>query len=183
MKKTIIVLLWTTVSMLTMAQNGGQANENNYGRLTYLGYENGHYVLELANKQACGVDFHLQWLHKDTTIFVGKQAAITIQLPGGAIGNLKIKARPLYKCGSSGGDMGQLEIITPAALPVTFVSVTAPRVSDTEFMVTWHISNPVNVNTYRVQTSSDGLTWQEAGLVWPGQENRYKVKINLATKK
>lgn len=164
-----------------MAQNGGQDNENNYGKLMYLGYDGGHYVLDLTNKQACGVDFHIKWLSADSTIFVPAHETITIQLPGAAVGNSKIKAKPLYRCGSSGGDMGQLEVITPASLPVTFVSVNAPRISDTEFNVTWEIANPVNIKEYRIQRSKDGVNWETITILWPDQRSKYSIKVNLAS--
>lgn len=183
MKRTILAVWLTIFTLAAFAQGGVQVAQDQYSKLNYIGYDGGHYVIEVTNKQACGVDFQITWLGQDTSTYIAAMATRTLQLPDPYIGNMAIRSQPLYRCGTSGGIDTYLEVTVPNALPVTFVSITAPRISDTEFMVTWHVADPVNVKEYRIQTSKDGLVWQDAAIVWPGQEAIYKVKINLATKK
>lgn len=165
-----------------MAQNGGQYAENNFGKLVYSGYSNGHYVLDCTNKQTCGVDFHFTWLDEDTTIYIPQSSTVIVHLPCPYIGNLNIKCKPLYKCGGSGGDMGWLEVTSPLSLPVKFKSITTERISGTEFWVNFSIADPVNVKQYNIQTSADGITWHTSTILWPDQRTNYSIKLNLTSK-
>ena len=178
--KYILPLLLAIMPLYINAQNGGQHNENKTGALQYTGYESGHYVLELTNKQSCGVDFLVKWLGKDTTIYI--QGTQTIQLPGAPKGNEKIKAKPLYKCGSSGGDMGWLEICTPVSLPITFKSIRAEKVGARKVKIIFDVADASDVNTYNIQVSADGINYKTVTILFPDEvkPNRtYTVTVNL----
>jgi hypothetical protein len=162
--------------------NGGQDGENNYGKLQYVGYESGYYVLELTNKQGCGIDFTVKWLKKDTTIYVPGNSTITIQLPGTAKNNEKIKAKPLYKCGTSGGDMGWIEIISPSNLPVTFKSIRCESIGKKQVKVIFEVADLLNVDVFYVEASLDGDEYKTAALVFPDEitpNKTYSVIVNL----
>lgn len=178
--KIILPVLLAIMPLYINAQNGGQHNDNKFGNLQYIGYEGGHYLLELTNKQNCGVDFHITWLGKDTTIYItGTQ---TIQLPGAAKGLEKMKAKPLNKCGSSGGDMGWLEIVTPLSLPITFKSVRAEKIGARKVKVIFDVADVSGVNTYNIQVSADGINYKTVTIVFPDEvkpNRQYSVTINL----
>jgi hypothetical protein len=162
--------------------NGGQANENNFGKLVYNGHENGYYVLELTNKQGCGIDFDVKWLKKDTTIYVPANGTKVIQLPGAAKNDEKIKAKPLYRCGTSGGDMGWIEVETSTSMPVTFKSIRCERLDKKKVKVTFEVADLLNVNVFYVETSLDGKEYKTGALVWPDAGNpntQYSVTVNL----
>lgn len=137
-------------------------SENAYGSLQYIGYEAGYYALELTNKQSCGVDFYTQWLGNDTTIFVIGGTTKTIQLPGAPKANEKFTSMPLNRCGSSGGDLGQLEIITPIALPVTFKYIRVENSGLKQLTVYFEVSEASGVDVYYIQVSKDGLQYTNA---------------------
>lgn len=167
---------------IVKAANGGQNNENNFGKLDYVGYSNEAYVLNLTNKQQCGVDFQIKWLSKDTTIYVPGSSVKAIQLPGAAKGGENIKARPLYKCGSSGGDLGWIEVESPVSLPVTFKSITAQEISPNKVLVSFEVADVSGVNQYNIQLSTDGKTYKNVGIIWPDANNpnrKYSITISL----
>lgn len=162
--------------------NGGQFAENNYGKLEYKGYSSGEYIMDLSNKQPCGIDFEVTWLGKDSTIFINGLSSKTIQLPGIAKGGEKIKAKPLYKCGSSGGDMGFIEVESPISLPVTFKSIRTEEVSDNKIRVIFDVTDLLNISVFNVQLSTDGKDYKTAAMVFPDevQPNRqYSVTLTL----
>lgn len=167
---------------IVKAVNGGQDGENEYGKLEYAGYSGGHYILNLTNKQSCGVDFTISWLGYDTTIYINGLTTKTIQLPGAAHGNEKIRAKPLYRCGSSGGDMGQLEVITPVSLPVTFKYIRAESVGSNQVKVSFEVSEANGVDVYWIQISKDGKTYINAFKVESDKvsvNKIYSVIVNL----
>lgn len=163
-----------------MAQNGGQSPDNKYAKLEYRGYSGGLYSLELTNKQNCGVDFQVEWLNKDTTIYVvGTQI---IQLPGAAAGMKKIKAKPLYRCGSSGGDLGWVEIETPASLPVKFTFYRVEQINETQVKVIFEIAEARNLNRFVIKVRANNGEFKPVMVLFPDEiepNRRYSVKIDL----
>lgn len=163
-------------------KNGGQSNDNEFGNLIFAGYSGGYYVLELKNKQACGIDFDVSWLKKDTTIYVPASSTKTIQLPGVAKGHEKIKAKPLYRCGTSGGDLGWMEIITPESLPIKFKSIRWEEVGNKQLRITFDVAEVSGINVLNVQLRLNTGEWKYVREVFPEetQANRqYAVTISL----
>jgi len=150
---------------IVKAVNGGQYEENAFGKLEYAGYSSGHYVLTITNKQTCGIDFRVEWLGKDTTIYVTGSAVKTIHLPGAAKGNEKLKCKPMYQCGSSGGDMGWLEVISPESLPVIFKYITAQNAGNGSITVSFEVSEASGVDVYWIQISKDGISYVNVAMV------------------
>lgn len=175
-------ILLSALLALSVYAATAQVSENTFARLAYTGYSGTHYVLDVTNKQACGVDFYLTWLGNDTTLFIAANATRTVQLPGPAVGNSPIATTPLNRCNGSGG-VTSIEITTPSALPVTFVSVSAPRISDNQFMITWQVANPVDVKLYNIQHSLDGLHWETITVFFPDNSNKFSVPVKLSNGK
>lgn len=164
------------------AKNGGQAGSNEFSSLTYVGYSGGRYVVELTNKQACGIDFDLSWLKKDSTIYVLGNTTATIQLPGAPKGNEKIKAKPLYRCGTSGGDLGWVEVVTPESLPIKFKSIRWEQVGEKQLRVTFDVAEVSGINVLNVQLRLNTGEWAYRGVVFPEEtqaNKQYSVIINL----
>lgn len=163
-------------------KNSGQSNTNEFTNLTFEGYSGGYYALYLQNKQACGIDFSVQWLDKDTTIYVPGSTTNVIQLPGAPKGHEKIKAKPLYRCGTSGGDMGWVEIITPENLPIKFKSIRWEEVGKKQLRITFDVAEVSGINVLNVQVRLNTGEWKNVAVVFPEetQPNRqYSVTINL----
>ncbi len=55
MKLTILICALLPVFSMAQTGNGGQSAENNFGKLEYVGYSSGQYVLNVTNKQSCTV--------------------------------------------------------------------------------------------------------------------------------
>lgn len=144
------------------AVNGGQYSENEFGSLEYAGYSNGLYTINVTNKQLCGIDFTITWLNEDTTVYINGGATRTIQLPGVPKADEKIRCKPLYRCGSSGGDMGFLEVVTPVSLPVTFKYIRAEYVDSHHARVSFEISETSGIDVYYIQVSTDGIHYTNA---------------------
>lgn len=156
-------------NVATYAQaNGGQEAENSLSKILYAGYSGGFYMLKITNKQSCGIDFKVSWLGKDTAIFVPALTESLFYLPGAALGGRKIKAAPLYKCGSSGGDLGWLEIETPIALPVRFTSMHVEPVPGDKHLlnVFFTIADwDETTNVFNIQLSLDGKNYKQVKTI------------------
>lgn len=165
-------------------KNGGQSNDNQMGTLYYAGYSSGFYVLDLTNKQPCGIDFDLNWLGKDTTIYIPGSSTKTIQLPGAAKGGMKIKAKPLYKCGSSGGDLGWLEVVTPESLPIKFKSIRTEEIKgeSDKLKVIFEVEESEPGTVFRVQLSVNNGSFKTIKTIELDKVNpnrTYSVTISL----
>ena len=163
-------------------KNGGQSGTNEFASLTYVGYSAGLYIVELTNKQACGIDFDLSWLKKDSTVYVLGNTTATIQLPGAAKGNEKIKAKPLYRCGTSGGDLGWVEVTTPESLPIKFKSIRWEEVGEKQLRVIFDVTEVSGINVLNVQLRLNTGEWTYRGVVFPEEtqaNKQYSVIIDL----
>lgn len=162
--------------------NAVQANSDEFAALTYIGYSGGYYVLDLQNKQTCGIDFSVQWLGKDTTIFVGANATKTIQLPGAPKGNEVISAKPLYTCNSSGGDLPAVEITTPTSLPIKFKGIRWEEIGNGKLKIIFDVAECSGINVFNVQLRIADGTYKNVGVVFPDDTKpnaTYTLTINL----
>jgi hypothetical protein len=162
--------------------NGGQKGTNEFASLTFIGYSGGFYFVDLTNIQPCGIDFSVQWLGKDTTIYVPGNTTQLVQLPGAARGNEIIKAKPLYRCGTSGGDMGWVEVVSPESLPIKFKSIRWEEVGKNQLRITFDVAEVSGINVLNVQLRLNTGEWKNVAVVFPEetQPNRqYSVTINL----
>lgn len=176
--KTLLLLL-ICAPIFCLAQNGGQYAENDFGKLEYLGYQNGNYTVKITNKQTCAVSIKTTWLSKDTTFGVNGSTTITVQLPGS--GSITIKSKPLTRCAGY-GDMGWLEISTPASLPITFKSIRTEKLGPNKVKVIFDVADVSGVNTYNIQLSTDGINYKNIAVVFPDdtQPNKtYTIIVNL----
>lgn len=163
-------------------KNGGKSGSNEFVSLSFVGYSGGFYFVDLANLQACGIDFSVQWLGKDTTIHVPANTKQLVQLPGAARGNETIKAKPLYRCGTSGGDMGWVEVVSPESLPIKFKGIRWEEVGKKQLKIVFDIAEVSGINVLNVQLRLNTGEWKNVGVVFPEEtqaNKQYSIIINL----
>lgn len=190
--KKIIVLLLAALPILTFAQsgNGGQSAEDSYGKLVYMGYSSGNYVLQVTNKQSCTVSIEIKVLSLDTTISVAGGATITATLPGAAVSGTKITSKPLSQCPDSpSGNMGPLEVFSPQNLPIQFTSFTVTREagdpSKVDVVFTYEfVGDQTTPDHFNIKVSRDAdiKTFQTVSILWPTDAipgKPYKIVIDL----
>lgn len=173
-------------NVATYAQaNGGLSDNNELSELSYMGYSGGYIMVKLKNKQGCGIDFSINWFDKDTTLYVAAFVDSIVYLPAAALGGKKIKSKPLYKCGNSGGDLGWLEIETPISLPIHFTSIRTESMPGNKEWVKLYFTVEEcdkTVEAFNVQLSRDGKNYKQVGVVFPDelQPNRtYSIPVKL----
>lgn len=181
MKVTILICAF--FPLFSMAQgNGGQSAENNFGKLEYVGYSGGNYVLNATNKQSCTVSTRFEWLSKDSVISIAGGATVTILLPGAAVGYTKIVSKPLDRCAPGSSDMGNLEIFSPVALPITFNYFQGTLISPTKMKLEFSVEDTDNEGKFTVQVSFDGKHWEDLIVILPFGSGVYTVYVEKAKK-
>lgn len=179
-----MILICALIPFISMAQsgNGGQSAENNFGKLEYVGYSNGEYVLGLTNKQSCTVNIKLEWLGHDSVISFAPNLPTIIRLPGAAVGNTKIKSKPLDRCSAGSSDMGFLEIWSPVTLPIKFNYFQGTRISDTKMKLQFDVEDTDNEGKFTVQVSFNGKDWEDVAVILPNGSGVYTVYVTKAKK-
>lgn len=167
------------------AANGGQADHNELTEISYQGYSGGYVMVKIKNKQGCGIDFDVKWFGKDSTVHVAAFGEHIAYLPAAALGGKKIKVKPLYKCGNSGGDLGWLEIETPVSLPIRFTSIRTETIPGNKHQLRLYFSVEEcdkTVTQFNIERARDGKNYEQVGVVFPDelQPNRtYSIPVNL----
>lgn len=179
-----MILICALIPFISNAQsgNGGQSAENNFGKLEYVGYSNGEYVLNATNKQSCTVNIKFEWLGHDTVISIAPNLPTIIRLPGAAVGNTKIKSKPLDRCESGSSDMGFLEIWSPVSLPITFNYFRGTLISPTKLKLEFDVSDTDNEGKFTIQVSFDGRKWEDLVIILPNGSGVYTVYVTKAKK-
>ena len=180
-KKFLLSLLSLLVFSATtlFAQNtgnGGQADEDSYGKLTDLGYNphTGEYNLSIWNKQSCEIEFEVKFWLSPVKFETAKVPAnttknFTFKYPQGAS---KVAIKPNKKCGENGngnGNLGWLELETLIVLPPTGAD-GCPMVSY-ENVVQAIPTMDINKNTMIVDYSDitiQNFNWNGGDLVIDG---------------
>lgn len=177
-----MILICALIPFYSMAQtgNGGQSAENNFGKLEYVGYSNGEYVLTATNKQSCTVNIKLEWLNHDSVISFAPNLPTIIRLPGAAVGNTKIKSKPLDRCESGSSDMGYLEIWSPVSLPITFNYFRGTTISPTKMKLEFDVSDTDNDGKFTIQVSFDGKKWEDLVVLLPNGSGVYTLFVEKA---
>jgi hypothetical protein len=178
------LLICALLPLFSMAQsgNGGQSAENNFGKLEYIGYSNGEYVLNATNKQSCTATHKFEWLGKDSVISLPPNLPTIIRLPGAAVANTKIKSKPLDRCEPGSSDMGFLEIWTPIGLPITFNYFRGTLVSSTKMKLEFSVEDTDNEGKFTIQVSFDGIKWVDLVVILPFGSGAYTVYVEKAKK-
>lgn len=179
-----LLLICALFPLISMAQtgNGGQSAENNFGKLEYVGYSNGEYVLNATNKQSCTVNIKFEWLGHDTVISIAPNLPTIIRLPGNAVANTKIRSKPLDRCESGSSDMGFLEVYSPISLPITFNYFKGTKVSDTKMKLEFDVSDTDNEGKFTIQVSFDGKHWEDLVIILPNGSGVYTLFVTKAKK-
>jgi hypothetical protein len=180
----VSILICALFPLFSMAQsgNGGQSAENNFGKLEYVGYSNGEYVLNVTNKQTCTVNIKLEWLTEDSVISIAPNLPTIIRLPGAAVANTKIKSKPLDRCEPGSSDMGYLEIWTPISLPITFNYFRGTLISLSKMKLEFSVEDTDNEGKFTIQVSFDGRKWEDLIVILPFGSGVYTVFVEKAKK-
>ena len=121
MKKLLIILLMSFLSLKSYSQNGGQFYENNVILLEYIGYSSGKHAFKVCNKQTCNATIRTK---------ADQDPAIDVQVSGKTCAfvyverltpvNIKFRVKAETSCPSFvNPDMGWLELNTSNfALPL-----------------------------------------------------------------
>lgn len=177
-----LLLSFASFSQTTLSGNGGQSAQNAFVKIDYIAYQNSAYVIQITNLQSCTAIQKVSWSNHDTTFSVPGNGVIIVNLPGTFVAMTKIADKPLTRCVPGGGDMGNLEITSPVSLPITFKSIRATKISDTQVKIDFDVADVSGVNVYHVQVSTDGKTYKDVAIVFPDdtQPNRiYSVVVKL----
>lgn len=177
-----LLLSFASFSQTTLSGNGGQSAQNAFVKIDYMAYQNGFYVIQITNLQSCMASQKVSWSNHDTTVSVPGNGVIVVNLPGAFVAMTKITDKPLTRCVPGGGDMGNLEITAPISLPITFKSIKATKISDTQVRIDFDVADVSGVNVYHVQVSKDGKNYKDVAIVFPDdtQPNRvYSVIVKI----
>lgn len=179
-----MILICALFPIISMAQsgNGGQSAENNFGKLEYVGYSNGEYVLSATNKQSCTINTKFEWVGHDSVISIAGNTTVIIRLPGNAISMTKIRSKPLDRCESGSSDLGWLEIWSPASLPIKFNYFQGTRISDTKMKLQFDVEDPDNEGKLIIQVSFDAKKWEDLVIILPNGSGIYTVYVTKAKK-
>jgi hypothetical protein len=177
-------LICALLPIISMAQtgNGGQSAENNFGKLEYIGYSNGEYVLSATNKQTCMATHKFEWLGKDSVISLAPNLPTIIHLPGAAVANTKIKSKPLDRCESGSSDMGFLEVFSLVSLPITFNYFSGTLISSTKMKLEFSVEDTDNEGKFTIQVSFDAKKWEDLVVILPYGSGVYTVYVEKAKK-
>jgi hypothetical protein len=180
----VSILICALFPLFSMAQtgNGGQSAENNFGKLEYVGYSNGEYVLSATNKQTCTATHKLEWLGKDSVISLPPNSPTIIHLPGAAVANTKIKSKPLDRCEPGSSDMGFLEVVSPVSLPITFNYFSGTLISSTKMKLEFSVEDTDNDGKFTISVSFDFKKWEDLVVILPYGSGAYTVYVEKAKK-
>lgn len=180
----VTILICALIPLFSMAQsgNGGQSAENNFGRLEYVGYSNGEYVLSATNKQTCTATHKFEWLGKDSTISLLPNTPTIIRLPGNAVAHTKIKSKPLDRCEPGSSDMGFLEVISPTALAVKFNYFEGTLLPDNRLKLHFSVEDTDKEGKFTISVSFDFKKWEDLPILLPFGSGVYTVYVEKAKK-
>jgi len=155
----ILALCGLLSTFISVAQNGGQYFENSSVKLEYLGGTS----VKVTNKQSCTASIEVKDnLHDSTLVIPGNSSGIFTIAPA-LVSNIKVKARTLTNCGSP--DYGWVEL-TLLCLPLNFSNVSTQYLSKSDqVLVTFTVSDAINVNRVEIQVSFDGKNYVPYGIV------------------
>lgn len=112
MKQFLIFTLLCLLSFFGYSQNGGQLNENNIVKITYLGFSYGAHTFKVCNKQKCEARIRIK-VDQDpaTDIQIKADSCVLIDVIKPISTDLLFRAKAETFCVSN-PDMGWLEINT-----------------------------------------------------------------------
>lgn len=181
MKRLILAVILAVITLCSSAQNGGQYNQNNAVRLTFMGLIDGNFYMKVTNRLLVASSFRFDNTGTVTQFNLKAFADTMINMGKSINGVVKVKnLNPLPLV-----DNGWVELCL-AVTPLRFVSSTAKFLPTTdEILVEFTVADVSNIDRIVVEVSVDGgKTYRQLGLVWPDllQPNKnYSVKISAAS--
>lgn len=161
--------------------NGGQFAENSRGSIRYIGYANGHYSVEIKNKQPGTVNQTVVWLQNTAAFTLQAGEVKIVQLPGNQ-GGIKIKMKPLSSVDGSTGDMGWLEIEAPFVLPLKMKDIKTVKLNSTTLRIYFTVTEATDNNKVTFEMSTTGKDHKEVAVVSPSngfEAKQYYVDIKV----
>lgn len=179
MKRLLLTLCITIASLLAIAQNGGQFNQNGAVRIDYVGLQNGTYKALVTNRLNTQAIIKIDYLNQFTNITVAANGSAYFDL-GAQVTSFVLRAKSLM-CG--GNDCGWVELCF-TNLPAKFKNASFEY---TTGILSFEVTDVFNVSHFNIQLSVDGgKTYKNIALVFPDAlkpSQLYKIKLNLKTKK
>lgn len=179
MKKLLIASLLIGHMALGQNPNGGQSNEDQYVKIEYLG----NLRARVTSKQNCAVihkikiDGGTQW---NESIAALGHYDFDVQL------NTRVSVTPSVNCSTGEGNMGQVELkFTANVLPIKFGTFKAVPVRKNTYKISFEVYNSVPSNTYHLQMSRNGNTWETIAVQFPDelQPNKiYSLVVEIGAK-
>lgn len=178
MKHFLLSVLTSLLVLSASAQNGGQYEQNNAVRLTFMGQINGYLYVKVTNRLLIPSSFKFDNTATTSTFNLGALKDTLINMGKSISGIVKVKnttALPFV-------DNGWVELCLVVS-PLRFVNSSATYRKETdEIIVTFTIADVSNIDRIVVEASIDnGKTVKQFGLTWPEvtpMQKTYTVKIS-----
>lgn len=184
MKHSLMALICSLLSIVGLSQNGGQVNENNVLKITYVGWLNGEHKVKLQNKLNCEVvaTYNFDGITTDVTIPALTSIVLTKAAPQTSVLNAKAKRRSGATCISQ-PDNGWVETFTTGTtLPVKFKSISAKRIDASTIKVTFEAEEDYDLNYYSIKISTDGVNYRSVGIIFPDgiiSTKTYSIEVKI----
>lgn len=164
MKHLILAVITALCTLNASAQNGGQYNQNNAVRLTFMGIINGNFHMKVTNRLIVTSNFRYDYNGNDVQFPLGALKDTLINMGKSINGVIKVKNLNPFPF----VDNGWVELCLTVT-PLQFVSSTAKFIEATdEIRIDFTVADVSNISRINVEVSVDGgHTYLTVGLVWP----------------
>jgi ABC-type Na+ efflux pump permease subunit len=118
--KKILLLAGLFLSLSALAQNGGHGNETESLKITFGGFVDNKYVINLHNLQDCDVEVKVTYSGTVVTKLVAANSIDTVQLASTGQRTI-VQARPTTNCRAA--NLGTVELsVDVLVLPIKFTN-------------------------------------------------------------
>ncbi|CAB4142821.1 hypothetical protein UFOVP449_81 [uncultured Caudovirales phage] len=184
LSKILYSIFILILPLITLAQNGGQSNENSVLKINYIGYSGSYFLFKIENKQNCAV--RIQYTHSgntrmlDTTIEA--LSVFLYKIPSTFSEKFIAKARSRSFCPNELPDQGWVEAETiSSTLPVTFMGIFVKKINHNTLNVKFKVDEDNTIKFYRVLISIDGgKKYINKIILFPnGMEGKKLYEVNI----
>lgn len=176
MKHLIFAVITALCTLTSAAQNGGQSEQNNAVRLTFMGLINGNFYVKVTNRLIVTSQFKFDNTKTTSTFNLGGFKDTLINMGKSINGIVKVKNNNPFP----GVDNGWVEICLVVS-PLRFVSSRATYLEDTdELKIEFTVADVSNISRIDLEVSIDGKTYYPLALTFPEplKENKsYYIKL------
>lgn len=164
MKHLILAVITALCTLSSNAQNGGQYNQNNAVRLTFMGIINGDFHMKVTNRLIVQSNFRYDYNGNDVQFPLGALKDTLINMGKSINGVIKVKNLNPFPF----VDNGWVELCLTVT-PLQFVSSTAKFIEVTdEIKIDFTVADVSNISRINIEVSVDGgRTYLTVGLVFP----------------